>query len=308
MPNTPSWVRGLKPSGPQGSELLAAERAGSNIDPDKLASFMFTDEALQRDARILSILEAEPVFNKSADYFKGRIGRFKTALARGKRLQQLVVEHKWSDDEYQVAYDLIGEPTPYGLHAGMFTKTLREQATPEQQERFLSKAINYEIIGCYAQTELGHGSNVRGLETTATWNAERQIFTLHSPFLTSSKWWIGSLGKAANHAIVMAQLIIDKKSFGPHLFIVQIRDLQTHLPLENIHVGDIGPKFGFNTMDNGFLLFNQVEIPHGNMLARYSRVDPASNRYIQPTNPSLVYGTLTWVSFETLQSVCRYEN
>jgi acyl-CoA oxidase len=43
----------------------------------------------------------------------------------------------------------------------------------------------------------------------------------------------------------MAQLIIDGKSYGPHPFVVQIRDLKTHEPLENVHVGDIGPKFGY---------------------------------------------------------------
>jgi acyl-CoA oxidase len=200
------------PSGPQGSDLLAAERASSTIATDKLASFMFTDEMLQRDAQILSILETEPVFNKAANYFQGRVERFKSALARGKRLQQLTLKHGWEEDEYQIAYDLIGEPTPCGLHAGMFMKTLKEQGTAEQHQRFLGKASNYEIIGCYAQTELGHGSIVRGLETTATWNPDRKMFTLHSPFLTSSKWWIGSLGKAANHAITMAQLIIGEKS------------------------------------------------------------------------------------------------
>ena len=93
----------------------------------------------------------------------------------------------------------------------------------------------------------------------------------------------------------MAQLIIAGRSHGPHPFAVQIRDLKTHEPLENIHIGDIGPKFGHNTMDNGFLLFNHVKIPHGNMLARFSGVDPQSNRYIRPSSPSLVYGTLTWV-------------
>ncbi|KAF2120995.1 acyl-CoA dehydrogenase/oxidase [Lophiotrema nucula] len=295
MPRNPDWVMALRPSGPQGSAILATERASSTIHVDKLADFMFTTEDLQRRARILSILDADPVFNKTATYFLGRIERIKAALARGKRLQQLTVKHAWSDDEYQIAYDLIGEPTPYGLHVGMFTKTLREQGTPEQQERFLQKASTYEIVGCYAQTELGHGSNVRGLETTATWNPDRKTFTLHSPFLTSSKWWIGSLGRAANHAFCMAQLIIGRKLYGPHLFLVQIRDLKSHLPLENIHVGDIGPKFGFNTMDNGFLLFNHVEIPHGNMLARYSHVDPVASQYIPATNHSLVYGTMTWV-------------
>ena len=182
-----------------------------------------------------------------------------------------------------------------------FQVTLREQGTPEQHKLFLEKAENYEYIGCYAQTELGHGSNVRGLETTATWNPEDKTFTMHSPHLTASKWWIGSLGKVANHAVVMAQLVIDGKGYGPHPFVVQIRDLKTHEPLKNVHVGDIGPKFGYNTMDNGFLLFNKVKIPHQNMLARFSRVDPQTNKYVRPSSPSLVYGTLTYVRSTIVQ-------
>ena len=174
--------------------------------------------------------------------------------------------------------------------------TLGEQGTVEQHELFLKKAENYEIIGCYAQTELGHGSNVRGLETTATWNSGDKTFTLHSPYLTASKWWIGSMGRTANHAVVMAQLIINGKGYGPHPFIVQIRDMK-HEPLENIHVGDIGPKFGYNTMDNGFLLLNHVNIPHVNMLAKFSSVDPKTNKYVKPASASLVYGTL--VSYTT---------
>jgi len=157
------------------------------------------------------------------------------------------------------------------------------------------KAMNYEIIGCYAQTELGHGSNVRGLETTSTYNPDDQTFTINSPTLTSSKWWIGSLGRTANHAIVMAQLIVDGKNHGPHPFIVQIRDMETHLPLENIHVGDIGPKFGYNTMDNGFLLFNNLKVPHSAMLSKYSQVDLKTNAYVPPVSQALVYGTMTWV-------------
>jgi acyl-CoA oxidase len=48
-------------------------------------------------------------------------------------------------------------------------------------------------------------------------------------------------------------------------------------------------------MDNGFLLLNKVKIPHINMLARFSSVDPETNKYVKPSSPSLVYGTLTWV-------------
>ncbi|KIW99679.1 uncharacterized protein Z518_11092 [Rhinocladiella mackenziei CBS 650.93] len=295
MPSNPEWVKALKPSGPQGSELLQQERAKSNLNVGQLAEFMFTKEILERNQRILKILQAEPVFDKSQNYFRGRTSRIEAALARGKRLQQLTVEHKWTQDEFQAASDLISEPTPYGLHASMFLVTLREQGTPEQHKLFLEKAEAYQYIGCYAQTELGHGSNVRGLETTAVWNSDDKTFTINSPYLTASKWWIGSLGKAANHAVVMAQLYINGKNYGPHPFVVQIRDLKTHEPLPNIHVGDIGPKFGYNTMDNGFLLFKNVKIPHVNMLARFSRVDPSTNKYVRPSNPSLVYGTLTYV-------------
>jgi len=253
-PPNPDWVKALKPSGRQGSQCLETERGKSNVDVDKLASYMLTDEVLERQSRILNILTADPVFDKSQNYFRGRNERMEAALARGKRLKQLQEKYNWSREEFQCANDLITEPTPYGLHASMFLVTLREQGTPEQHEVFLKKAETYEYVGCYAQTELGHGSNVRGLETTATWNPEDKTFTIHSPHLTASKWWIGSLGKAANHAVVMAQLILGGKNLGPHPFVVQIRDLKTHEPLENVHVGDIGPKFGYNTMDNGFLV------------------------------------------------------
>lgn len=50
-----------------------------------------------------------------------------------------------------------------------------------------------------------------------------------------------------------------------------------------------------STMDNGYLLFNHVKIPHVNMLARFTRVDKDTNQYVRPASPTLVYGTMTWV-------------
>ena len=90
---------------------------------------------------------------------------------------------------------------------------------------------------------------MRGLETLAIWNQDDKTFTLHSPTLTAAKWWIGTLGRTANYAVVMAQLVIDGKPYGPHPFVCQIRDLKTHQELENIHIGDIGPKFGFKWVE-----------------------------------------------------------
>ena len=65
------------------------------------------------------------------------------------------------------------------------------QGSEEQQAYWLPKAMSLEIIGTYAQTELGHGTFVRGLETTATYDEQSQEFVIHSPELTSTKWWPG---------------------------------------------------------------------------------------------------------------------
>ena len=116
----PQWVAKLEPSAPQGAELLKQERAHSNIPVEKLSEFLFTKEVLERQDRILNILIAEKVFDKSQNYFEGRVERFKTALARQKRLSQLSKQHGWSRDEYQMASELISEPGPYGLHVSMF--------------------------------------------------------------------------------------------------------------------------------------------------------------------------------------------
>lgn len=129
-----------------------------------------------------------------------------------------------------------------------------------------------EMIGCYCQTELGHGSNVRGLRTEAHYNHEYDCFILTTPTLCSIKWWPGGLGKICTHALIYAQLFINKKEYGIQTFLIQIRD-NNHRPLPNIEVGDIGPKLGDNANDTGFLRLDSVAIPRKNMLSRYQYID-----------------------------------
>lgn len=82
-----------------------------------------------------------------------------------------------------------------GLHYGAFLPTIASQANDEQKFEWLFPAFQMKIIGCLAQTELGHGSNVRALQTTATYDVSTKEFILHSPSLQSIKWWPGGLGK-----------------------------------------------------------------------------------------------------------------
>ena len=132
---------------------------------------------------------------------------------------------------------------------------------------------NGEDIGCFALTELGHGSNVRGILTTATYDQDAREFIINSPCKESMKFWIGGAGKSSNISVTFAQLIINGKDQGPHAFIVPLRDRRTHMPLPGVTVGDCGRKEGYDGIDNGFILFDNVRIPKENLLNRLSDVD-----------------------------------
>ena len=93
---------------------------------------------------------------------------------------------------------------PLGLHTGAFIPTIEMLGTQEQIEKWAIPGREMKLIGAYAQTELGHGSDVQSLETLAIYHPKSQEFELHSPTLTSTKFWPGVLGKSATHAVVQA--------------------------------------------------------------------------------------------------------
>ena len=62
-----------------------------------------------------------------------------------------------------------------------FTWLCLMQGTTEQAAKWLGRAWKMEILGTYAQTEMGHGTFIRGLETTATYDPKAKEFVLHTP-------------------------------------------------------------------------------------------------------------------------------
>lgn len=305
----PDFTDSLAPAEPQGPSILAQERAGSDVNVNRLANLLLSrNDFLQRQKRILSILEPIPIFCKKNQLNMARPDRYHLGLARAKMLRRLSVKHGWDTDDYLMADYLADEMNAYALQKTMFTTSVREQSNDQQKAYWLPKVDNYEIIGCYGQTELGHGSNVRGIECQARWDPKTKEFTIHSPTITASKWWNGALGRTANHAIVVAQLLLPDsktgrhKSYGPHQFIVQIRDMKTHLPLDGIVIGDIGPKYGYPAMDNGYMLFDRFRVPHSALLSKYSGVDAETGTYIKPENSAVVYGSLTFVRAQIIMA------
>jgi acyl-CoA oxidase len=102
----------------------------------------------------------------------------------------------------------------------MFWLTVQNLSSEEQKARWMPDIRELNIIGCYAQTELGHGSDVASLETTATLDKATDEFVIHSPTITSTKYWPGDLGRFSTHAVVHARLLIDGKFYGVQPFFV----------------------------------------------------------------------------------------
>ena len=181
----------------------------------------------------------------------------------------------------------FGRTGPLSLHYGVFMSTLRSQTSDEQKRWWLGRAQKLGFIGCYAQTELGHGSNVRGLQTTATFvphAGPRQDgeWVMNTPTLQSMKWWSTGM-YSSTHAAVYAQMVLNGKPMGVHVFLVQMRG-PDFKALPGIEVGDIGAKLGDNDATIGYLRMRNVRIPRRHLMERRQHVSP-DGRYIKSPPP-----------------------
>jgi acyl-CoA oxidase len=135
---------------------------------------------------------------------------------------------------------ILANSNPLGLTGALFTPMLKLQGTAEQLAYWLPLSESGKIVGSYTQTEVGHGTFVGGIQTTATFDKKTDEFVIHTPSVSAIKHWPGALGFASTHTITMAQLIIDGKTKGPHSFVMQIRSTDDFKPLPGVELGDIG--------------------------------------------------------------------
>ncbi|KIX93956.1 uncharacterized protein Z520_10293 [Fonsecaea multimorphosa CBS 102226] len=256
------------------------------------------EEKLERRKALLKAFIGNPVFDKKivTPPSLARKDAWTRAALQSRELIRLKFENNWPHQHFMEAIKLTDNMLPVQPQFRIFMSNLERQMSDEQKKIWIPKAERFEIFGSYCQTELGHGSNVKGIETTATFDSETDEFLINSPTISSTKYWIGATGVWATHGIVVARLIIRGKDYGNHLFLVQLRNLDTQELMPGCEIYELGPKAfqGMLGTDNGALRFHNVRIPRSQMLARNAQV-LRDGTYVPPKNLKHSYGSMVTV-------------
>ncbi|MFR9806250.1 acyl-CoA dehydrogenase [Pseudonocardia sp. RS010] len=160
-----------------------------------------------------------------------------------------------------------------GVQWGLFGGAVQVLGTERHHERHLRQIMDGELLGCFAMTETGHGSDVQHLRTTATYDPVAEEFVIDTPEPGARKDYIGNAARDGRMAVVFAQLVTKGVGHGVHAFLVPIRD-DTGTAMPGVEISDCGHKAGLNGVDNGRLTFRSVRVPREALLNRFADVSP----------------------------------
>ncbi len=173
-----------------------------------------------------------------------------------------------------LAFGDLSVVVKFGVQYGLFAGAIHQLGNQEQQRQHLADAANMTLPGCFAMTETGHGSNVQGLETTATYDPETAEFVIHTPHDRARKDYIGNAARDAQMAVVFARLLVGENDYGVHALLARIRNNEGST-VPGVRIEDCGDKLGLNGVDNGLIWFDQVRVPRTHLLDRFGGVSEA---------------------------------
>ncbi|GAB2555132.1 acyl-CoA dehydrogenase family protein [Kribbella endophytica] len=190
-----------------------------------------------------------------------------------------------------LAYGDLSLMVKAGVQFGLFAGAILHLGTERHHDRYLADALTGDLLGCFAMTETGHGSNVQSLETTATYDEATGEFVVHTPTASARKDYIGNAARHGKLAAVFAQLVVGGETHGVHCLLVPIRS-DAGEPLPGVTLTDCGPKLGLNGVDNGRIVFDQVRVPREALLDRYAQVDADGTYRSEIENPDRRFFTM----------------
>lgn len=157
-----------------------------------------------------------------------------------------------------------------GVQFGLFGGALLQLGTKRHHDAYLADVVAGRVLGCFAMTEHGHGSDVAALRTVAVYDAAAGEFVLTTTAEDAYKDYIGNAACHAELAVVFAQLEIAGEGQGVHAFVARIRDGGEPVPA--VRIADDGRKLGLNGVDNGRIWFDGLRIPRENLLDHFASV------------------------------------
>ncbi len=179
-----------------------------------------------------------------------------------------------------LSYHDLSMVIKFGVQFGLWGMSVYFLGTEKHHKKYLHDIGTLELPGCFAMTETNHGSNVKGIETTATYDHATKTFIIHTPNELARKEYIGNAALHGQKATVFAKLILDGKDYGVSAFVVSLRDKNGNLH-SGVTIKDCGRKMGLNGVDNGVIYFNQVVIPIDDMLDRFAGVSD-EGKFVSP--------------------------
>ncbi|KAK6204645.1 acyl-coenzyme A oxidase 4 [Scheffersomyces amazonensis] len=287
MAYTTNTVSSLPPPDPKSS--IAKERAQNAWDPVKMHYFL---EGSKERAELIKDLtqqmERDPILAADFNYYElNKEQQRQLTAEKINRISRYIEVENFQDFNRRLSIIGVFDPqvaTRIGVNLGLFLSCIRGNGTSDQLQYWaLGKNTAYirGIYGCFAMTELAHGSNVMGIETTATYDKENEEFVINTPHIGATKWWIGGAAHSATHAATYARLIVDGEDYGVKTFVVPLRDANHDLN-PGITVGDIGAKMGRDGIDNGWIQYSNVRIPRYFMLQKFCKVSPQGDVTLPP--------------------------
>ncbi|XP_077333976.1 peroxisomal acyl-coenzyme A oxidase 3 [Lithobates pipiens] len=266
-------IKNLLPDLPNGP--LSGYRRKASFNWKDMVMFLDDEDIIAFKKKIFSTLENDPLFHRQPGEELGLEKYRELTFLRCRKIFEydfLTFEETMEKPQkLLVLINCLGMydwslAAKHFLNTQVFAGAVGSGGS-ERHQTFLNQIRRMEIFGCFALTELSHGSNTKAIRTTANFDASTKEFIINSPDFEAAKFWVGNMGKTATHAVVYAQLYTsDGQCHGLHSFVVQIRDPKTLLPMPGVMVGDIGKKLGQNGLDNGFAMFHNVRIPQENLL------------------------------------------
>uniref|UniRef100_A0A3B5M8U0 Acyl-coenzyme A oxidase N-terminal domain-containing protein n=1 Tax=Xiphophorus couchianus TaxID=32473 RepID=A0A3B5M8U0_9TELE len=114
----------------------------------------------------LSCVEAlvfsDPDFHEDDPNFLSRSERYDQAVRKSAQMVLKLREYGIADPEEIYYYKSMvrgNQQEPFGLHVVMFIPSLRRLCDPQQAKKWLPLAESFQVLGTYAQTEMGHGQS-----------------------------------------------------------------------------------------------------------------------------------------------------